>query len=215
MYKPAYYHWTDQTLAAKRQHAEIARLTGVGIGRVLEIGSGDGSWLHHFQEKGWECLGVEDDEQQFARSMERQVLCLQAPLSEVNLPRNSYDLVRVHGFFGGDMELDAALAKIVESIHSTGYLILDAWNASGWPMRPSFDAPPQSIKRNDLLASLERAGLSVGGIIAPGVGDEIWAPLKSDAPSRPSWLFRMMDGLLSFFDNGSLLVAFAQKPPRS
>ena len=61
MGKPDFYYWMDHQKAAERQHAEIARLTGVGQGRMLEFFSGDGAYLKYFQDRGWECLGVESD----------------------------------------------------------------------------------------------------------------------------------------------------------
>ena len=39
MKKPAFYHWIDQEQAARKQHVEIARITGIGTGRMLDIGA--------------------------------------------------------------------------------------------------------------------------------------------------------------------------------
>ncbi|MDP8245710.1 MAG: methyltransferase domain-containing protein [Candidatus Hinthialibacter antarcticus] len=215
MYKPAFYHWTDAERAAKSQHAEIARLTGLGAtGRLLEIGSGDGAYLEYFQNHGWECLGVEDDESYTNDWMNKNVLTLQGRLDEVGLPANSYDLVRIRGALGGEKKLGESLRILFDAIHSTGYLIAEVWNGSGFPSRPEDDCPVNQFSKASLHQYLERAGFDVGGIIAPSLGDEIWTPLKQEPAKGRTLISKVTERTFGLFDRGSLLVAFAQKPPR-
>ena len=215
MYKPAFYHWIDAERAAKNQHAEIARLTGLGAtGRLLEIGSGDGAYLEYFQNHGWECLGVEDDERFINDWMNKNVLTLQGRLNEVGLPANSYDLVRIRGALAGEENIDESLRILFDAIHSTGYLILELWNGPGSLSRPQDDAPIQQFSKRSIQKALKEAGFEIGGVIAPNLGDPIWAPLKSEFANQRNIFMRVSDRLCSVFDCGSILVAFAQRPPR-
>lgn len=215
MYKPAFYDWIDIERAAKNQHAEIARLTGLGAtGRLLEVGSGDGSYLDYFQNHGWECLGIEDDESFASRWLEKNILTLQGRITEVGLPANSYDLIRIRGALGGEEHLDESLQILFNAAHSTGYLIVEVWNGAGFPARPQNDNPVNQFSKASLHQKLEQAGFDVGGIIAPALGDEIWTPLKPEPNNKRSLFSKLTDRVLSLFDCGSLLVAFAQRPPR-
>lgn len=215
MYKPAFYHWIDAQRAAQNQHAEIARLTGLGAtGRLLEIGSGDGAYLEYFQNHGWECLGVEDDEHYINNWMDKNVLTLQGRLNEVGLPANSYDLVRIRGALAGEENIDESLSILFDAIHSTGYLIFEVWNGTRSLSRPSDDVSIHQFSKRSICNVLNKAGFDVGGVIAPNLGDPIWAPLMSKFANQRNVLSRISDRLRSMFDCGPILVAFAQRPPR-
>lgn len=211
MYKPAYLNWIDPAKAAERQHAEIARITGLGIGRLLEVGSGHGEYLGYFQDKGWECLGIESDDAIGMEAMGRGVMTLHGEMDEVGLPKNSYDLVRIRGALGGFDDPDKALRIAYDAIHETGFIIAECWNESGWPSRPEDDQTPRKYSKKQLIELFTSVGFEIGGIFAPNVGDEIWAPLRNDI-KRPL-MTRLIDRISDFFDRGSMLVIFAQRPP--
>ncbi len=215
MYKPAFYDWTDIERAAKNQHAEIARITGLGAtGRLLEIGSGGGGYLEYFQNHGWECLGVEDDDTYSPTWMEKNILTLQGTVTEIGIPANSYDLVRIRGALNGEEKLSETLSILYDAVHSTGYLIVDVWNQTGFPARPGGDQPVNQFNKSFLQKLLEDAGFDVGGMIATHIGDEIWAPLKPKSKHKINIVSRTIDKVMGLFDQGSLLIAFAQRPPR-
>ncbi len=236
MKKPVFYEWIDHRRAAERQHAEIARLTGIGTGRLLEIGSGDGTYLRYFQDHGWECLGIEPDAALAERAMlEQQVLTLQVHPAEAGIPAGSYDLARVRFPWRADdpMEAeprhpqgtpfptpfarcadeptDAVLRLAYEALVPTGYLIAETWNGSGWPYREDTRNLPRRFNKVTFPEFVKGAGFDIGGIIAPRLGDPVWFPLSTKGWRDTDWR-KIPDAILGFFDRGSTLVLFAQKP---
>lgn len=208
---PHFYQWIDHTKAAQRQHAEIARLTGVGNGRMLEIGSGDGAYLAYFQQHGWECLGIEENEQLAAQAMEQEVLTLQGSPHEVGLPKGSYDLVRIRGLLNTDERPMELLKTAFRSVIPTGYIIAETWNGRGNPINT--DTLRNVFDRKSLSQLFQEAGLDIGGIIAPSLGDSVWFPISQNAKELPNFFQLASDKIMGFLDRGSLLVIFAQRPP--
>ena len=219
MRKPDFYLWMDHPKAAERQHAEIARLTGVGQGRMLEFFSGDGAYLKYFQDRGWECLGVESDARLAEIAMlENAVPTLQGTPMEVNFPRESYDLVRIRGALCCCDAPKALLEMAFQATAPTGYLVAETWNGSGAPACHRAGRPQNRFNRRELRERVRKAGYEVGGVIAPAMGDSIWAPYASlrggaNSAAIPARTRRILDGLLGIIDRGSLLVVFAQRPP--
>lgn len=212
MNKPAFYDWIDHRRAAERQHAEIARLTGVGTGRMAEIGSGDGVYLHYFQEHGWECLGIEMDSTLAERAMlDNQVITLQVHPIEAGIPRGSYDLIRIRGALGEDELAAEILRAAFEALIPTGYLIAEAWNGSGWPYGKWTRDLSRRFDKRTFPEFVQGAGFDIGGIIAPRLGDPVWFPLSMKGWRAAGWR-GIPDAIQSFFDRGALLVLFGQKP---
>ena len=62
-------------------------------GRILEIGSGDGLFLRHLMEKGWDCVGVEPDPEasQYAREVCGVSVQTGSP-DTIDFPPHSFDV---------------------------------------------------------------------------------------------------------------------------
>lgn len=214
MKKSEFISWIDPSTAAQKQHAEMARLTGIGTGRMLDIGSGDGAYLGYFQKNGWECLGIEDNEQLATQAFDKnEVLALQGQPNEVGLPRNSYDVVRLRGLLNEVDSPSDLLQVAFRAVAPTGYVIAETWNRSGWPLRSGELPLHHSYSKESLTRLFKEAGFDVGGIIAPALGDEIWFPVSQDASSALNVSDRAIDKVFGFLDRGSFLVVFAQRPP--
>jgi SAM-dependent methyltransferase len=213
MKKPAFYHWIDQEQAARKQHVEIARITGIGTGRMLDIGAGDGTYLGYFQQQGWECLGIETDEHLIRKSFqEHEVLMLQGHPAELGLPRNSYDIVRIRGILSTDDNPLQILKIAYEAVTPTGYIIAETWNKKGGIINPEPKETEPRFDKNTLTELFRQAGFDIGGIIAPAVGDEIWCPWKKNQ-HKLSFPARFINTISGLIDRGPLLVIFAQRPP--
>ncbi len=211
-----FIHWMDHRAAARRQHAELAKLTGVGNGRMLELFSGSGEYLAYFQEKNWECLGLETDDKLADESMmTNAVPTLSGDPKEVALPRNSYDMVRIRWGLNHYNSPHELLTIAYQATAPTGFLVVDVWNKSGFPCRHKNGALSNTYDRKQLKKLVQDAGFEVGGLFAPAVGDPVWCPLNFQSNrSIPSMPVRMLDSLFGFLDRGSLLVLLAQKPPK-
>ncbi len=215
MEKPTFYRWMDHTRAAQNQLAEIAKLTGLGQGRMLDIGCGDGSYLAFFQSHGWECLGIAKDQETSDYAYQQyEVLTLIGHPSELGIPRESYDLVRIRGELSTDENPEQLLKIAYEVTVPTGYLIVEVWHGRGWPLCPLSETIKFHYSKSSLKSILKNAGFEVGGIIAPEMGEPVWSPIDTNHNNRPSLWKINIDKIQGFIDRGSLLVAFGQKPPR-
>lgn len=203
--------WIDPTLAAQRQHTELARMTGLAHGRMLELECGDGLYLKYFQDHGWECLGTTTREEDYQAAFSNEVLCLNGPLDELNMPQKSYDMVRLRGTLHMEENTAYMLERAFLATHPTGYIVIETWNHSGWPFRGVQQDSTGFFTQESLRTLLTEAGFEGGGIFAPALGDPTWAPLHPTASL--SFFRRFADSIQSFFDRGSLLVAIAQRPP--
>lgn len=214
--KNDFYDWIDHRKAAQYQHAEIARITGIGNGRMLELFSGDGAYLSYFQEKSWECLGLETDEALANESMMTQAVpTLSGDPQEVALPRHSYDIVRIRGALNQYPDPQKLLELAFYATAYTGFFITEIWNGNGFPCRNVSSSLTNKMNRKQLVELVEGAGFEVGGVFAPAVGDRIWCPLHHQNGARiPVLPVRMIDSFMGFLDRGSMLVLFAQKPPK-
>ncbi|MEW6238033.1 MAG: methyltransferase domain-containing protein [Candidatus Omnitrophota bacterium] len=209
-----FYDWIDHRLAAERQLVEIARITGLGQGRMLEFGCGDGAYLAYFQSRGWECLGVADDPDCAKAAFdEYQVLMITGHPAEAGIPRSSYDLIRIRGLLSYDEHPEKTLQAAFAAAAPTGYLIAEIWNGSGWPVLPASCAVKRTFNRESFSAIIAQSGFEPGGVIAPEMGDPVWAPYKANSGGQPFILKKWIDKIQGFFDRGSLLILFAQKPP--
>ncbi|MDX9754221.1 MAG: class I SAM-dependent methyltransferase [bacterium] len=211
--QPAFTMWIDPHKAAARQHGEIARLTGLGQGRMLEIGCGEGEYLAVMQEKNWEALGIEADAGSVAACMSKNVLALQGCYAEVGVARASFDIVRIRGGLVSTPNPMELLQFAFDSLRPTGYLIAETWNGSGLPCRPHRDSLLHRYTKTSLHAMALQAGFEGGGVIAPALGDPVWAPWIQTA-RRPALWRRWLDHSAAVFDRGSLLVLFSQRPPQ-
>jgi SAM-dependent methyltransferase len=211
-----FFDWMDHRKAAQRQHAEIARITGVGNGRMLELYSGDGTYLSYFQEKSWECLGLETDETLANESMLTQAVpTLCGDPQEVAFPGNSYDVVRIRGALNHYSDPQKLVESAFYATGYTGFFITEVWNHNGFPCRNVSSSLTNTFNRKQLIDLAGSVGFEVGGVFAPAIGDSIWCPLHHQAESHiPILPMRLLDGVMSFFDRGSMLVLFAQKPPK-
>ncbi len=214
MKKPAFYSWIDHQKAAEAQLGEIARLTGLGQGRMLEINCGEGTYLAHFQKNGWECLGICNNEDQALRVYENyDLLALVGSPQELGIPRASYDLVRLRGDLAMNEDPHQLMNLAFEVTSPTGFVIAETWNQSGWPIRPKHETS-QQFTGQQLRELAVEAGLEIGGIIAPELGEPIWTPLMPEM-KKPAWWRRSIDKIQGFIDRGSILILFAQRPPLS
>lgn len=71
----------------------IERFTGVGKGKLLDIGAGTGAFAAHVRKGGWQSVGLEPDEGTRQRALDLYGISLLDSSELFSLPVNSFDAV--------------------------------------------------------------------------------------------------------------------------
>ena len=127
-----YHAVRRRTLAGKKQL--IQNRTGIGQGRILDIGCGTGAFLHAMQEGGWAGIGLELD--QSARSKAKELYNITAlPSAEIyNLPDGQFDAITMWHVLEHVHELQQYIDRLKNMISPDGKLFIAV------PNYRSFDA---------------------------------------------------------------------------
>jgi len=88
--------WVRQTLRALyyRLAGRLSeRVEELPVGRVLDVGCGDGSYLLRFKKRGWEVWGIDPSATAITRAGESGLNARLGELPEIQLPEAYFDLV--------------------------------------------------------------------------------------------------------------------------
>lgn len=115
-----------------RQREAIRELTGIGTGRLLDIGCGDGRYIAGFQRAGWDVTGVEISPVavQWARE-QFQVEVIEGALEEAELPANGFDVVRMKHCIEHLRDPADAVRRVYDLLRPGGVVVIDTDNADG------------------------------------------------------------------------------------
>jgi SAM-dependent methyltransferase len=117
------YHFVrKRTLVRKRRLVE--QMTTLNTGKILDIGSGTGSFLQEMKTNGWEATGLEPDEG--ARKIARQDYGVE--LEEMNrfygFPPNSFDAITLWHVLEHVHDLQGYVKQLKNVLKSSGKLII-------------------------------------------------------------------------------------------
>lgn len=107
----------------------VQRLPSVASGRMLEIGSASGSFLHHMAGKGWEVQGIEFSEQAAKASAQLGYHVYAGPLETAPPPGEPFDLIVGWMVFEHLYDPVAGLQKLREWAKPDTWLVLSLPNA--------------------------------------------------------------------------------------
>jgi 2-polyprenyl-3-methyl-5-hydroxy-6-metoxy-1,4-benzoquinol methylase len=79
------------TLSEKRRF--VQRQTGLASGKLLEVGTGTGAFLHIMEEAGWQTTGLEPDFHAREKAMALYKLTVFEPAHLYDLPTGSFDAI--------------------------------------------------------------------------------------------------------------------------
>ncbi|MEO5983892.1 MAG: class I SAM-dependent methyltransferase [Ferruginibacter sp.] len=86
------YHFIRNfTLRTKKQLIE--KETGIAAGKLLDVGSGTGAFLHTMKQGGWQIAGVEPDEDARNKASALYNVVTKAPEELKNFPDGHFDVV--------------------------------------------------------------------------------------------------------------------------
>jgi SAM-dependent methyltransferase len=92
-------------------------------GRLLDIGSGSGSYLQTMKNLGWEVEGVEPDEQAVEFSRKCGLNVRHGTLEELALPNRYYDVITMSHVFEHLFDLEAARTRLWELLKPGGLVV--------------------------------------------------------------------------------------------
>lgn len=127
------YHLVrSKTLKSKR--SLIEKVSGIKSGKILDIGSGTGSFLHTMRSAGWEIQGIEPDE--VARKNAETLHNIQALTSENvgGLPAESFDVITMWHVLEHVHQLDNQIEELGRLLKATGKIFIAV------PNHTSYDA---------------------------------------------------------------------------
>jgi SAM-dependent methyltransferase len=110
------------TLGKKRKL--VQRVTGRGKGKLLDVGSGTGSFIHEMEKHGWETTGLEPDEG--ARKLARELyrVTLREPGELYKLQSGSFDAVTLWHVLEHVHELHSYIEKLGALIKEEGRIFI-------------------------------------------------------------------------------------------
>ena len=173
------YAWYQQILRVTdfcfglhrvRTAAEQMYLGDCPPGRLLDVGCGDGAFLHRMQQRGWEVAGVDFDAAAVAAARQRYGLELFAgDLQQAHFPAENFDAITLNHVIEHLYDPLETLQEIRRLLRPRGLLVLVTPNPESFGhQRYGADwfglDPPRHLHlfRSDLLqALLERTGFRV------------------------------------------------------
>jgi 2-polyprenyl-3-methyl-5-hydroxy-6-metoxy-1,4-benzoquinol methylase len=160
--------WVIEFIQTRRRH-RVER--HVRRGRLLDIGSGDGSFVHHMARHQWEATGIDFSPAalEFAHRFRSGGRFLQGSLEDYDAPSDSLDLItlwQVLEHIGGPRPL---LRRCYDLLRRGGMLVASVPNIEGLSSRLTgerwwgLDVPRHLVHYSPttLTRSLEQAGFRV------------------------------------------------------
>ena len=117
------YHFVrNRTIVQKRKLME--KSTGIKTGKLLDIGSGTGAFLHEMKQQGWETTGLEPDAD--ARTVAKKVfnMALADSAQLYQLPADHFDAVTLWHVLEHVHDLSSYVQQIKTVLHPKGKLFI-------------------------------------------------------------------------------------------
>jgi SAM-dependent methyltransferase len=165
----AIMRWVRQRKLSKRREM-VERYSGRTSGRILDVGSSTGLFLHEMQKSGWKAVGVELNPKAAQQARQRYGLdVFVGTLENASLEANSFDIISFWDVLEHTFSPSSELARAAELLRTGGVLAISIPN---WD---SFDRmifgihwqgldPPRHLymfTRETLTAFLSQAGFDV------------------------------------------------------
>jgi len=160
--------WMIELIQTRRRH-RVER--HVRPGKLLDIGSGDGRFVHHMALHGWDATGLDFSPaaQKFANTLHSRAQFLQGSLDDYDFPPRSLDLITLWQVLEHIGEPRTLLRRCHGLMKPGGMLVASVPNIDGLSSRLTgerwwgLDVPRHLVHYtpSTLRSSLERAGFRV------------------------------------------------------
>lgn len=117
-----YHQVRKRTLAHKRKLIE--KITGLTGGKLLDVGSGTGSFLHEMKTHGWDTAGLEPDEGARKMAKERYQLELAGISHLSQLTAGRFDVITLWHVLEHIHQLAATIQQLKAVLKDTGKLVI-------------------------------------------------------------------------------------------
>jgi ubiquinone/menaquinone biosynthesis C-methylase UbiE len=117
------YHWARARMLHTKRKL-VQKVTGKKTGRLLDVGSGTGYFLHTMQAAGWEVAGIEANEAARASTQRKFGLAVQAPEALPQLPPEGYHAITLWHVLEHVHDLNGYLQQLYRLLHPKGALVI-------------------------------------------------------------------------------------------
>jgi 2-polyprenyl-3-methyl-5-hydroxy-6-metoxy-1,4-benzoquinol methylase len=154
-------------LAKQRQNISDMHLNELRPGRLLDIGCGDGRFLHRMKDRGWSVTGLDFDQQAARAAKEKYDIEVKVcRLEEMGCPGNSFDAITMNHVIEHVFDPVATLREVCRILKPGGMVVVVTPNADSLGLRiygPNWRGlePPRHIQIFSPQA-LERAARKAG-----------------------------------------------------
>lgn len=117
------YH-AVRSIMLKRKARLIQKSTGKTTGKILDVGCGTGYFPNTMKEKGWEVLGIEQDDETRKYAIEKFQFQAEAPEALAKLEAGSFDCITLWHVLEHLHELNTSVEQYQKLLKPDGVLIV-------------------------------------------------------------------------------------------
>lgn len=175
-------------LAKQRQDVSDMHLNELSPGQLLDIGCGDGRFLHRMKDRGWSVTGLDFDQKAARAAKEKYDIEVKVcRLEETGYPDNSFDAVTMHHVIEHVFNPVATLREVCRILKPGGMVVVVTPNAESMGLRiygPNWrglEAPRhiQIFSPKALETAVRNAGLASAQVYSSAAN--AWAVLSASA----------------------------------
>ncbi len=103
-----------------------------GKSEFLDIGCATGQFLHEFKDRGWNCTGIEPDENSRKFAQDNYELKVYDPQKIVELKDHSFDVISMWHVLEHVSDLKNRMEELKRLLKENGYLFVALPNIESW-----------------------------------------------------------------------------------
>jgi 2-polyprenyl-3-methyl-5-hydroxy-6-metoxy-1,4-benzoquinol methylase len=105
-------------------------IAGLRPGRMLDLGCSDGTWGAYWRDQGWECAGIDIDQEHLHIAQRRGIDARHCDLNQSSLPfaDQSFDLIFAGEVIEHLIDTDGFLAELRRCVRPGGHILLTTPN---------------------------------------------------------------------------------------
>lgn len=128
--KEGYPNYLEEKDALYRSGLKYAKIISryTKPGKVLDVGCAAGFILKAFEEKGWECYGIEPNDTMASYGRKELKLDIRTGGMETFNPDQKFDLINLIEVIGSLYDLDKAMENVSQLCKKNGLVLVESWD---------------------------------------------------------------------------------------